>query len=69
MIHIDIPGRFTLEIENLVLDYNGTVAEDGKLINGVVERLMKLKDMVSFSKYAYPFTTRFYRIYEKKGRK
>lgn len=47
MIHIDIPGRFTLEIENLVLDYNGTVAEDGKLIDGVAERLMKLKDMVS----------------------
>ena len=30
---------------------------------------MKLKDMVAYSKYAYPLTTRFYRIYEKKGRK
>jgi len=30
---------------------------------------MKLKDMVSYSKYAYPLTTRFYNIYEKKGRK
>ena len=30
---------------------------------------IKLKDMVDYSKYAYPFTTRFYKIYEKKGRK
>ena len=30
---------------------------------------MKLKDIVSYSKYTYPLTTRFYKIYEKKGRK
>ena len=30
---------------------------------------IKLRDMVSYSRYAYPFTTRFYKIYEKKGRK
>ncbi|ETP73316.1 soluble P-type ATPase [Lachnospiraceae bacterium JC7] len=47
MIQIDIPGRFTLCIEHLVLDYNGTVAEDGSLIDGVEERLMKLKELVS----------------------
>ncbi len=47
MIPIDIPGRFTLRIEHLVLDYNGTVAEDGSLTAGVEERLMKLKELVS----------------------
>ena len=29
---------------------------------------IRLRDMVSYSKYAYPFTTRFYKIYEKKRR-
>ena len=28
---------------------------------------IKLRDMVSYSRYAYPFTTRFYKIYEKNG--
>ena len=29
--------------------------------------LLKLKDLVWYSKYTFPFTTRFYKIYEKKG--
>ena len=35
MIHYKIPGRGELEIENIVLDYNGTIAVDGKIIEGV----------------------------------
>ena len=46
MIQIDIPGRETITIEHLVLDYNGTVAEDGHLIPGVAERLAELKELV-----------------------
>ena len=47
MITIDIPGRDIITIEHLVLDYNGTVAEDGQLIDGVEERMRALKDRVS----------------------
>ena len=46
MIKIEIPGRDTLNIEQLVLDYNGTIAEDGNLINGVEERLARIRDSV-----------------------
>ncbi len=44
MIHYKIPGRGELEIENIVLDYNGTIAVDGKIIEGVKELLLELKD-------------------------
>lgn len=47
MITIDIPGREIITIEHLVLDYNGTVAEDGQLIDGVEERMRALKDIVN----------------------
>ncbi|MBR3154867.1 MAG: HAD family hydrolase [Lachnospiraceae bacterium] len=46
MITIDIPGREIITIEHLVLDYNGTVAEDGQLIDGVEERMRALKELV-----------------------
>lgn len=46
MIKIDIPGRNIITIRSLVLDYNGTVAADGFLIDGVEERLARLKDKV-----------------------
>lgn len=47
MITIDIPGREIITIEHLVLDYNGTVAEDGQLIDGVEERMRALKELVN----------------------
>ncbi|ETP73026.1 soluble P-type ATPase [Lachnospiraceae bacterium JC7] len=43
MINIDIPGRGCITIEHLVLDYNGTVAEDGELIDGIEDILNELK--------------------------
>lgn len=42
MITIDISGRKQLQIEHLVLDFNGTLAVDGNLIDGVKERLQEL---------------------------
>lgn len=47
MILIDIPGRDApLVIDALVLDYNGTIAADGKLIKGVPERIRALSEQV-----------------------
>ena len=42
MIQIDIPGWGPLKLEHLVLDYNGTLAVDGILYEGVAERLTRL---------------------------
>ena len=39
MLAIAIPGFRDLEVEHLVLDYNGTLAIDGRLIPGVREAL------------------------------
>ena len=44
MITTDIPGTGLMQISNLVLDYNGTLAIDGSLINGVEERLNRLAE-------------------------
>jgi P-type E1-E2 ATPase len=44
MIEIDIPGYRHLRLEHLVLDYNGTLAVDGRLASGVPERLQRLAD-------------------------
>ncbi len=42
MLEIDIPGYNRFRFEHLVLDFNGTIAIDGVLIDGVVERLKEL---------------------------
>ena len=42
MIAIDIPGFTRLELSHLVLDYNGTLACDGKLLPGIAEALAGL---------------------------
>jgi soluble P-type ATPase len=47
MIKIDIPGNKILQLEHLVLDYNGTIAFDGALINGVKECLAELSQMLT----------------------
>lgn len=46
MIKITIPGFKNLEIDHLLLDYNGTLAQDGKLIGGVEQRLNHLAEKV-----------------------
>ena len=47
MIEIDIPGRGQLRLSHAVLDVNGTLAVDGRLIDGVAERLARLRGQVS----------------------
>ena len=42
MIEFDVPGLSAFHIVSLVLDVNGTLAEDGKIIDGVKERLHQL---------------------------
>lgn len=39
MIEISIPGHKQLKLEHLVLDYNGTLAFDGRLLSGLQETL------------------------------
>ncbi len=44
MIELTIPGRGTVRLEHLVSDVNGTLAVDGRLIDGLVTRLTALRD-------------------------
>ena len=44
MLNINIPGRGELVLSHLVLDYNGTIAEDGLIIPGIAERLEQLRE-------------------------
>lgn len=46
MIEITIPGYRTLHLEHLVLDYNGTLAVDGRLMDGVSAALAELSSQV-----------------------
>ena len=46
MIKIDIPGWENLEIENIVLDMNGTVATDGRIPPEVKEKINVLSEKV-----------------------
>ena len=45
-IKITVPGYDDLELEHLVLDYNGTLACDGKLLDGVGEILRRLSKKI-----------------------
>lgn len=47
MLLYQIPGRDKIEIKNIVFDYNGTIAVDGKLIDGVEELLGSLAAYVN----------------------
>ena len=42
MLTVDIPGYRTLQLEHLVMDYNGTLAVDGDIVPGVAPALEKL---------------------------
>jgi len=44
MINIEIPGYGNLHIKNVLIDYNGTIASEGKLIpslKNIIEKLSK----------------------------
>jgi soluble P-type ATPase len=47
MIRIDVPGDRVYQLAHLVLDFNGTLACDGRLLPGVEERLSKLAEQLS----------------------
>jgi len=42
MISISIPGWGNMEIENIVLDLNGTIATDGKISSEMEEKMNPL---------------------------
>jgi len=46
MIAIEIPGWGNLEVESVVFDWNGTLAEDGVLIPGLKEKMESLAQRV-----------------------
>jgi len=46
MLKINIPGREEMTLSHLILDYNGTIAEDGAIIESIRPRLESLsKDL------------------------
>jgi len=47
MFSVDIPGMEHVEIDHLVLDYNGTIALDGDLIQGVREMMVELSTQLT----------------------
>jgi P-type E1-E2 ATPase len=46
MLEVNIPSRGVLRLHSLVLDVNGTIALDGKLLPGVSPRLEKLNSLL-----------------------
>lgn len=46
MIHINVPGWEDLDVENMVLDLNGTLATDGKISSEMKERIKALSERV-----------------------
>jgi len=47
MLEVRIPGRKTFELENLVMDVNGTVAVDGEIIKDVIEKIRELTECLN----------------------
>lgn len=46
MIRIEVPGGLSLELQYLVLDFNGTLACDGRLLASARERLERLSQSI-----------------------
>ena len=47
MLNIRIPGREEMTLSHLILDYNGTIAEDGEIIEAIRPRLTELSKELS----------------------
>ena len=47
MFKISIPGHGNISIEHMVFDFNGTIAVDGKLIDGIKDKLIALSQNVA----------------------
>ena len=59
MLEIDIPGYRVLRLEHLVLDYHGTLACDGGLLDGVRDRLEALRSIMDWKLLFTVFATIF----------
>ena len=46
MLKVKIPGREEMVLNHLILDYNGTIAEDGFIIEGIADRLDSLSKLL-----------------------
>jgi soluble P-type ATPase len=46
VISVDVPGRGRLELEHLLLDVNGTLTHRGSLVEGVAERLARVRSVL-----------------------
>jgi len=46
MLHLDIPGRGSIDLEHLVLDLNGTIAIDGVVSSDVAQAISDLKNLL-----------------------
>ncbi|QKF82355.1 HAD family hydrolase [Halarcobacter ebronensis] len=47
-MRIEIPGREAFEIKSIVFDYNGTIAIDGRVIEGILEQINELSKSFDF---------------------
>ena len=47
MIKIDIPGSRTIDAEYLVLDFNGTIAIDGRYIENVIGQIVQVSEKLN----------------------
>ena len=48
MIRIEIPGTGPVIIQNVMFDYNGTIAADGRLLDGVGPAMNRLSHRLDF---------------------
>ena len=48
MVTVEIPGSGSLLIKDVLLDFNGTIAIDGKIIDGVKEKINALANQIAF---------------------
>jgi len=48
MIRIEIPGTGPVNIQNLMFDYNGTIAADGRLLEGIGPAMNRLAHQLDF---------------------
>ena len=48
MIRVEIPGTGPVNIQNVMFDYNGTIAADGRLLDGVGAAMNRLAHRLDF---------------------
>ena len=46
MVRIEIPGIDTIKVNNLVLDFNGTIATDGVIDRGIKDKIEELSQKI-----------------------